>query len=29
MEDLVEELAEDVGAWLYQPTMNANLGDAV
>ena len=28
MEDLVEELAEDVGAWLYQPTMNANLGDA-
>lgn len=28
MEDLAEELAEDVGAWLYQPTMNANLGDA-
>jgi hypothetical protein len=27
MEDLVEELAEDVGAWLYRPMMNATLGD--
>lgn len=27
MEDLVEELAEDVGGWLYRPTMNAKLGD--
>lgn len=27
MEDLVEELAEDVGGWLYRPTMNATLGD--
>ena len=27
MEDVVEELAEDVGKWLYQPTMNAQLGD--
>lgn len=28
LEDLVEELAEDVGAWLYRPTMNTNRGDA-
>jgi hypothetical protein len=27
MEDVVEELAEDVGEWLYRPTMNARLGD--
>ena len=27
MEDVVEELAEDVGAWLYRPMMNARLGD--
>ncbi|MBA3546787.1 MAG: hypothetical protein H0T76_09920 [Nannocystis sp.] len=27
MEDVVEELAEDVGEWLYRPTMNAKLGD--
>ncbi len=27
MENLVGELAEDVGAWLYRPTMNATLGD--
>lgn len=27
MEDVVEELAEDVGKWLYKPTMNAQLGD--
>jgi hypothetical protein len=27
MENLVGELAEDVGAWLYRPTMNASLGD--
>ncbi len=27
MEDVIEELAEDVGAWLYRPTMNARLGD--
>lgn len=27
MEDVVEELAEDVGWWLYRPTMNAKLGD--
>ena len=27
MEHLVGELAEDVGAWLYRPTMNASLGD--
>lgn len=28
MEDLVEALAEDVGAWLYRPTMNTSRGDA-
>ena len=27
LEDVAEELAEDVGKWLYQPTMNARLGD--
>ena len=27
MEDIAEELAEDVGQWLYRPTMNARLGD--
>jgi len=27
MEDVIEELAEDVGKWLYKPTMNARLGD--
>ena len=27
IEDVVEELAEDVGEWLYRPTMNAKLGD--
>lgn len=27
MEDVVEELAEDVGKWLYKPTMHAQLGD--
>ncbi|MBA3546267.1 MAG: hypothetical protein H0T76_07290 [Nannocystis sp.] len=27
MEDVVEELAEDVGKWLFKPTMNAQLGD--
>lgn len=27
LEDVVEELAEDVGEWLREPTMNAQLGD--
>ena len=27
LEDVAEELAQDVGKWLYQPTMNARLGD--
>jgi len=27
LEDVAEELAEDVGKWLYRPTMNARLGD--
>ena len=27
LEDVVEELAEDVGEWLREPTMNALLGD--
>ena len=27
MEDVIEDLAEDVGKWLYKPTMNAKLGD--
>lgn len=27
IEDVIEEIAEDVGQWLYRPTMNATLGD--
>ncbi len=27
LEDVAEELAEDVGKWLYRPTVNARLGD--
>lgn len=27
MEDVVEELAEDVGRWLHRPTLHARLGD--
>jgi hypothetical protein len=27
LEDVAEDLAEDVGKWLYRPTMNARLGD--
>lgn len=27
LEDVVEELAEDVGEWLREPTMHAQLGD--
>jgi len=27
MDDVIEELAEDVGKWLYRPTMSARLGD--